>query len=310
MTNADTAGNGSSGWLGGALMALGSGIASIFDSRQRKKTADRNTDKTIAHQKAESELAYQRNKEMWNAQNMYNSPQAQMARYAEAGLNPHLIYGQGSSGNASSPPAYQPPDIQYRYEAGNYGAATYSMIPALMAAGSWMQDMKLKEANLQKISEGTELTQINQDKTRELVEFMRRNNPQLLQKAENELNLYPYQQTMQQQLAEKAWMTNRGLEEEYKYQWGKPVYEKYQSGKVSQVKGSGGMKEIQRTREIAKKQLDEAKASWTDYNITDPQSIIQMVLGGIMGLAGQQIKAGPKPKVAPKKQDLRKLGKY
>lgn len=37
----------------------------------------------------------------WHQQNAYNSPQAQMARFKEAGLNPNLIYGQGSSGTAS-----------------------------------------------------------------------------------------------------------------------------------------------------------------------------------------------------------------
>jgi hypothetical protein len=30
----------------------------------------------------------------WNRQNIYNNPKEQMARYKEAGLNPHLIYGQ------------------------------------------------------------------------------------------------------------------------------------------------------------------------------------------------------------------------
>ena len=30
----------------------------------------------------------------WNMQNQYNSPKSQMARYKEAGLSPHLIYGQ------------------------------------------------------------------------------------------------------------------------------------------------------------------------------------------------------------------------
>lgn len=34
-------------------------------------------------------------------QNSYNSPAAQMARYRQAGLNPHLIYGQGNPGNQS-----------------------------------------------------------------------------------------------------------------------------------------------------------------------------------------------------------------
>lgn len=38
----------------------------------------------------------------WNLQNEYNTPQAQMKRFKEAGLNPNLIYGQGTPGNASS----------------------------------------------------------------------------------------------------------------------------------------------------------------------------------------------------------------
>lgn len=42
--------------------------------------------------------------EFWKLQNEYNSPQSQMARYKEAGLNPHLIYGQGNNGNASPIP--------------------------------------------------------------------------------------------------------------------------------------------------------------------------------------------------------------
>lgn len=52
--------------------------------------------------------AYQRDMEMWRIQNEYNSPSSQMARYQAAGLNPNLIYGQGSSGNATGMPSYQP----------------------------------------------------------------------------------------------------------------------------------------------------------------------------------------------------------
>lgn len=37
---------------------------------------------------------------MWNATNQYNTPHEQMLRYAEAGLNPNLIYGQS---NTTSP---------------------------------------------------------------------------------------------------------------------------------------------------------------------------------------------------------------
>lgn len=62
--------------------------------------------------KQESELAFEREKEMWNMQNEYNTPLAQMQRYQDAGLNPNLIYGQGSPGNATSAPTYTPSQAQ------------------------------------------------------------------------------------------------------------------------------------------------------------------------------------------------------
>lgn len=46
----------------------------------------------------------QYNLDMWKMQADYNSPQAQMQRFKDAGLNPNLIYGQGSNGNMSSAP--------------------------------------------------------------------------------------------------------------------------------------------------------------------------------------------------------------
>lgn len=46
------------------------------------------------------------NLQMWNMQNAYNTPSAQLQRYRDAGLNPNLIYGSGSAsaGNATSAP--------------------------------------------------------------------------------------------------------------------------------------------------------------------------------------------------------------
>ena len=45
----------------------------------------------------------------WERMNEYNSPKNQMKRFQEAGLNPHLIYGQGTAGNASSAPSQTAP---------------------------------------------------------------------------------------------------------------------------------------------------------------------------------------------------------
>lgn len=50
------------------------------------------------------EKQLQANRENWRMMNEYNSPSAQMQRFKDAGLNPHLIYGSGgNSGNASGP---------------------------------------------------------------------------------------------------------------------------------------------------------------------------------------------------------------
>lgn len=57
-----------------------------------------------------AEQQNQYNLNMWNLQNEYNSPQAQMKRYEEAGLNPALMYSQGNPGNASSAPQMVTPE--------------------------------------------------------------------------------------------------------------------------------------------------------------------------------------------------------
>jgi len=51
------------------------------------------------------------NEKMWNMENKYNTPQAQMDRFRDAGLNPNLVLGQGgmTSGNSTGPPQSVPP---------------------------------------------------------------------------------------------------------------------------------------------------------------------------------------------------------
>lgn len=63
-----------------------SGVTSLFKGNQQRKYNDR----------AERE-AREHNIKMWNMQNEYNHPSAQMARLQEAGLNPNMIYGTSPS---------------------------------------------------------------------------------------------------------------------------------------------------------------------------------------------------------------------
>lgn len=65
--------------------------------------------KQRAHNLQMAKYEWQKNLEMWNRQNEYNHPMAQMARFEQAGLNPNLIYGQGTPGNAQQMPQFMAP---------------------------------------------------------------------------------------------------------------------------------------------------------------------------------------------------------
>ncbi len=77
----------------GIAAASGAGQAGAT-SKLNRKTREWN-EKMYFQQKAD-------NLEKWDLQNYYNSPQQMMARYKEAGLNPALMYGQATSGQAGS----------------------------------------------------------------------------------------------------------------------------------------------------------------------------------------------------------------
>lgn len=100
--------------------AVGIG-ADYFSNQQYYKDQRRLNEQTfeqgkwLARQKYKydtraADTAYQRDVAMWNMQNAYNAPSAQMERLQKAGLNPNLVYGGGSvTGNtAGSPPSYTP----------------------------------------------------------------------------------------------------------------------------------------------------------------------------------------------------------
>lgn len=94
--------------VGGFASSVIGGIGSAIQARKNRKLARELAQKQQDFQSAEAEKAYQRNLEMWNKQNAYNSPAAQMARLEAAGLNPNLAYGSLGSSTAGTPPAYNP----------------------------------------------------------------------------------------------------------------------------------------------------------------------------------------------------------
>lgn len=118
--------------IGGAI----GGIASIFtnsaNNRNQKKINEANiraqqamNDQNIQFQNATNQknIDFQREQydksksdsnERWQKENDYNSPQAQMQRLKDAGLNPHLVYGSGATatGGSIDAPTYSTPNLQ------------------------------------------------------------------------------------------------------------------------------------------------------------------------------------------------------
>lgn len=296
--------------IGGAISAGGSAL----NTRSAQRTAKRNVDKTIEAQKAESELAYQRDMEMWRLNNEYNSPEAQMARFKSAGLSPHLIYGQGNPGNASTPVRYQPADIRYAYEAPTYGSSIQAALPMLMNIGSWMLDMQAKKADIKKTEVDTARSVTETDRVRQLIEFLLQRNPQVLKEGSNRLSLFPYQRDMLDYQTNAARTKLFELEQEFRYKYGEGLFEDLGSawspsgGKFADV---GGMKRLQFLQEQSKTKLLDAKASWSDFDVTDPQAIMMLVLNGVMGLAGQTLRLSThrRPKVTNEVEERMKTGR-
>lgn len=83
----------------------------IANNVVQKRMAETNFERN----KEMAEYQWNKELEMWNRQNEYNSPKAQMQRYIDAGLNPNLVAGQGSSGNATTIPRYQAPEYKRNY---------------------------------------------------------------------------------------------------------------------------------------------------------------------------------------------------
>lgn len=92
--------------------AIASGIGSLFGIGRGRRQNKRNV--------SNMKMQHQMDKQMFDYQNAYNTPLKQMQRLKSAGLNPALMYGQGTTGNASGYPqtkqlpAYQETPVDTR----------------------------------------------------------------------------------------------------------------------------------------------------------------------------------------------------
>lgn len=135
---------------GAVIAAAVAIIGSLISGHQQK----RNTERQIESNKSLAQFQADANQKYLDKQNAYNTPASQMARFQAAGLNPNLIYGQGSPGNQSSPLSYpeiKPADFQTRTNAQdtiqtfNQTRLTTSQVQAQNA--TTMQKTALTEVN-------------------------------------------------------------------------------------------------------------------------------------------------------------------
>lgn len=139
------------------LLGVVDTIADLYNSAQNRKVARQNTQDTIRANRELAEYSYDKDLEMWNLENQYNSPAQQMARLAAAGLNPNLVYGNGSvSGNTTtSGPRYKAPHLEYNNRA--------FQIPHI---ASYLQDFAAKQASIANLKQQNDNLAASADKTR------------------------------------------------------------------------------------------------------------------------------------------------
>lgn len=251
-------------------------IGSFYDTTMRS----RDVKKQIEAQKAEAELAYQRSQADWHRQNAYNSPEEQMKRFGAAGLNPHLIYGQGSSGLAGSVDRYQPPNIQMQGASPAYGAASHSMLETLMSVGSWMQNMRLSESEIK--SKDTNIGKVEQ-----MMGFLKEQNPRKLEQLDNSLSMYPYQRSLQRSLGERGNIAVSAALEEYRHLYGGDLSKSLEHGQLRLSDKGSGLRGQQLLRAIADARLRKSQADWFE-----PTTIMRMVMGMLGGITRVVPRAG------------------
>jgi len=129
--------------LAGIVAGVSAITSGIIQSRASKKQMQRTNAANLELAKYESSA----NEALIDKQNAYNTPAMQMGRFDQAGLNPNLMYGQGSSGNQAQPARYDAPTVDMHF--------TPFQIPEML---SNFQDYEMKAAQIDNVKAATEST--------------------------------------------------------------------------------------------------------------------------------------------------------
>lgn len=152
--------------LGGIPSLIGGGInliGSAFGNSAAKKQIRLQNEGNMKL----AQYQYEKNLEQWHRENAYNSPRSQMQRFADAGLNPMLMYGQGSSGQAASSPQLEMPKLAAYTNYGDMGA---SGAVAAFQRGQQIEQME----SLREAQENLAKSQADYNRQRSMTEAVNR----------------------------------------------------------------------------------------------------------------------------------------
>ena len=152
----------------GSAISAGAGILGQFmGSRQQNRNVAQTNRANIdmanlqfGHNKEMAEYAFDKNLEMWHLQNQYNSPEQQMKRFEEAGLNKHMIHGLGSPGNASTSPTFESasfdgPNLDYSDQRSSMG----DTLASVTGASSHLVELQTQKERLEQAAIQTWLSE-------------------------------------------------------------------------------------------------------------------------------------------------------
>ena len=135
------------GGIGGAAI---SAIGSFFGNKSNRKQSAEAFERESKFAREERLAQQQWIEQMYEKNNSYNSPAAQMQRLKDAGLNPDLMYSRGDVGNATAPEApAQAPTPRYNVIPTNtYGqTAQIAADAGLKAAQARLADSQSKKTD-------------------------------------------------------------------------------------------------------------------------------------------------------------------
>lgn len=144
-----------SGSVGGALLNAGLGVVGNFLGN---KQAEKNQQKQNEFNAAEAQKTRDWQEMMWNKNNEYNTPLAQVNRLTEAGLNPNLVYGNGTMQNVSSMASSgaQASSTPFNDSIAARHAKNFDAIMRGLQTAITMQELKNKKAEGKNIESNTE----------------------------------------------------------------------------------------------------------------------------------------------------------